>query len=236
MGAFALCESVLPQAFAALRRWRRQQAKKEGKVGTQLPSANAKLAKTDVANDARALEASSCAAQATRPSAASAPRAPTVQSVFVLVDAHPNEEAQRLWEAAQEIPHRARANFETDWKYMSLLHKAAKLGHAEACSTIGDYAYWRGTLVEAFFWKWKAEANGGKCVEPSLDEICEKCLVSGAFMELGELAPGYGVDEHAFAQAVIAVRSGIDEASALDSLKKLAEGGLEEARLFLAGR
>ena len=214
-GAFAL-EVVLPLVRLAL--WKRREAQ-EAAVGTQLPSANANLAKTDVATTAR-------------------DSAPTPQSVFAKVDAEndgqgASDEAQRLWEEARAMPHQEVADFSTDWQYMTLLHKAAKLGHAEACSTIGDYAYLRGALIEAFFWKWKAEADGGRCVEPSLEEIRAECLASGALVEPGEPNGSYGAEEDDFARAVIAIQSGLSVATAMQRLKELAECGVEEAQIFL---
>ena len=216
-GAFVL-EVVLPLVRMAL--WKRREAQ-EAAIGTQLPSANANLAKTDVAT--------------TLPSVA------TPQSVFAKVDAGDDgqgtsDEAQRLWEEARAMPHQEVSDFSTDWQYMTLLHKAAKLGHAEACSKIGDYAYRRGALIEAFFWKWKAEADGGRCAEPSLEEVRVQCLASGALAEPGEPDGSYGVEEDDFARAVIAVQSGLSVATAMQRLKELAECGLEEAQLFLARR
>lgn len=147
---------------------------------------------------------------------------------------HVSPEADRLWEEARGIPHQAIPDFVSDWQYMSLLHKAAKIGHARACSELGDYACLRGEFVEAFYWKWKAEANGGgRCARPSLDEIRSECLASGALMEPVEPADGLGVEEIDFARAVIAVQCGLDAGLALRRLRELADGGLPEARLFL---
>ena len=221
-GAFAL-EVVLPLVRLVL--WKRREAQ-EAAVGTQ-SAGGAGLNALQPAPNADSLNGG-CGAQGTaRPTGDDEP----------IADGRPSsadgDEAQRLWEEARAMPHQEVADFSTDWQYMTLLHKAAKLGHAEACSTIGDYAYLRGAPVEAFFWKWKAEADGGRCVEPSLEEIRAECLASGALVEPGEPDGSYGVEEDDFARAVTAVQSGLSVATAMQRLKELAECGVEEAQIFL---
>ena len=224
-GAFLL-EVVLPLVRMVLRK--RREAR-EAVVGTQ-SAGGAGPDALQPAPNADSLNGG-CGAQGTaRPTGDDEP----------IADGHPSsadsDEAQRLWEEARAMPHQEVSDFSTDWQYMTLLHKAAKLGHAEACSKIGDYAYRRGALIEAFFWKWKAEADGGRCAEPSLEEVRVQCLASGALAEPGEMDGSYGIEEDDFARAVIAVQSGMSVATAMQRLKELAECGVEEAQLFLARR
>ena len=144
-------------------------------------------------------------------------------------------EAEKIWAEACGMTPSENPSFATDWRYMTLLHKAAELGHAGAMSALGDIAFRRGAFVEAFFWKWKVESGGGTCVEPSLEEIRADCLASGALTDPGETGGNYGVEEDDFARAVVAVQSGLDMGIAMRRLKELAECGVEEAQLFLNG-
>ena len=211
VGALALFETVLPRAFAALRKWRRQ-----AKGRTQLPSANANLAKTDVAT--------------TLPSVA------TPQSVFAKVDAKndgrgTSEEARQLWEEARGMMHRFTPDEIKDSEYLRKIQRAAELGHLEAMAKMGTYAFRRRRYVEAFYWRWRAEANGWRGTEkPTLREIRSEWQLRGCPTEYDN---DLGEERGKFARAVLRLQCGIDAAGARRRLKRLADRGVEEARLFL---
>ena len=231
-----LYETVLPRAFAALRKLLREQAKAKAAeketttAGGVVPNAPQPVPNADSSGDGcrstdEAVAQRSCAQG-------------TVRSADDESNAgyQPPSEADRLWEEARGMVHSRVPDFTSDWRYMSLLHKAAKLGHAAALSKIGDYAYRRGAFVEAFYWKWKAETNGWKCGNPSLDEIRMMCVAKKALSMPGGLSAGYGPEEDGFARAVLAILSGQDKENARAHLMALAERGVEEARLFLSAR
>ena len=247
VGALALFETVLPWAFAALRKWRRR-TKEAGVVRTQLPSANANLAKTDVANDARALEVSSCSARA------------TPQSVFAKVDALTNDatlafpdsgvagsenaksayrerdlrsDADRLWEEARGMAHRFKPDWEKDQEYLSKIYAAARLGHLEAMTKLGEYAGRRGAVVEAFYWTILAELKGATGLGVALREMRSRWLSEGCPAEYRNAYGEFTEEQGVFARAVLRLQCGVDPQYARARLKELADRGVEEARLFL---
>ena len=217
-GAFAL-EVVLPLVRAALRKRREAQERE----GAQASPASAGLAKAD--------------SDATPPSAVSAPCAPAVRSVFAKVDdTEGGDEAQRLWEEARAMPHQEVADFATDWQYMALLHNAAMLGHAEACSKVGDYAYRRGELVGAFFWKLRVEMCGGRCRNPSLADVVRKWTEVGCPDGSEDVGACLSERQADFARAVLCLKSRVDPRYGTMRLKELADDGDEDAKRFLKRR
>ena len=257
VGTLALFETVLPWAFAALRQWRRQ-AKEAGGVRTQLPSANANWAKTAVANDARALEVSSCSARA------------TPQSVFAKVDALTNDatlafsdcgvategsvvatsenaksayrerdlrsnevDANRLWEEARTMTHRFKPDWKKDHDYLSKIYTAARLGHLEAMVKLGEYAGRRGAVVEAFYWTILAELKGATGLNVQLRELRSRWQSLGCPKQYRNAYTDFTEEQGVFARAVLRLQCGVDPQYARARLKELADRGVPEAQLFL---
>ena len=145
-------------------------------------------------------------------------------------------EAEKLWAEAcgmtpSEIP-----SFETDWHYMTLVHKAAELGHAGAMSALGDSAYQRGDLVEAFYWKQRVEMGGGRCRNPSLANIISAWAEVGCPDGGEEVGPGLSEQQADFAHAVLCLKSRVDPRFGTMRLKELADAGDEDALRFLRRR
>ena len=134
------------------------------------------------------------------------------------------------------MPHQEVADFATDWQYMALLHKAAMLGHAEACSTVGDYAYRRGELVGAFFWKLRVEMYGGRCRNPSLADVVREWTEVGCPDGVEEVGVRFPVQRAYFAHAVLCLKSGVDPRFGTMRLKELSDAGDEDAMRFLKRR
>ena len=216
-GAFLL-EAVLPLVRMVLRK--RREAR-EAAIGTQLPSANANLAKTDVAT--------------TLPSVA------TPQSVFANVDAGDDgqgtsDEAQRLWEEARAMPHNFIPDDEMDRDYLAKVYDAAKLGHLEAMVKLGDYAYRHGAVVEAFYWTFLAEMKGAEGLDDALCEMRTQWLAEGCPEEYENTYVEFTEEQGVFARAVLRLQCDVDPQYACARLEELAECGVEEAQLFLARR
>ncbi len=127
-----------------------------------------------------------------------------------------------------EIP-----SFTTDWHYMKLVHRAAELGHTEAISALGDYAFQRGDVVEAFYWKQRVEMGGGRSRNPSLANIIETWTGVGCPDGSEEIGASLSEQQADFAHAVLCLKSRVDPLFGMMRLRELAEQGCEEARLFL---
>ena len=130
-----------------------------------------------------------------------------------------------------EIP-----SFETDWYYMTLVHKAAVLGHAVAMSALGDFAFQRGDVVEAFYWKQRVEMGGGRCRNPSLANIIETWTEVGCPDGSEEVGAGLSEQQADFAHAVLCLKSRVDPRFGTMRLKELADAGDEDAKKFLKRR
>ena len=220
VATLVVSESVLPRIYAFLvRRWnaaraaRREaeenKAKAEGEGETQAKAAEG--AKVRVGGERRDLQT------------ASAER----------TGREGGSEADRLWAEARGMVHGEIPDFSTDWQYMTLLHKAAKLGHVEAMSVLGDHAFARGDSVEAFYWKLGVELCGGICRNPSLADIVREWTADGCPDGSEETGAGFTEQQRAFAYSVLCLRSGVDPQFARVRLKELAEQGCDEARLYL---
>ena len=205
----ALAETLVPRLLCAFVLWRQERART-----TRNASAGAKAPVEDVEK----VEEAEDVEQVERPEKAE--EAPA--------------EAERVWaEACGMKIHSESPDFATDWQYMTLVYKAAGLGHLEAMSKLGDYAFARGDVVEAFYWKHRVEMNGGRCRNPSLMDII------GIWGDVGcpdggeEVSAGFTEQHAAFAHAVLCLKSGINPQFGNIRLKELADAGDEDAMRFL---
>ena len=130
-----------------------------------------------------------------------------------------------------EIP-----SFATDWQYMTLVHKAAELGHAGAMSALGDFAFQRGDVVEAFYWKQRVEMGGGRCRNPTLTDIVRVWTEVGCPDGGEEVGVRFPVQRADFAHAVLCLKSGVDPRFGTMRLKELSDAGDEDAMRFLKRR
>ena len=208
-GAFAL-EVVLPYVLARLRPW----------LEARRAKANAVAVRTEEPAWVREQAEEEARAEA---------EAKTEEEARARVGA----EAEKIWAEARGLIHSESPDFATDWQYMTLVYKAAGLGHLEAMSKLGDYAFKRGDVVEAFYWKHRVEMGGGRCRNPSLMDIIgiwsdEGCPDGGE-----EVNAGFTEQRAAFAHAVLCLKSGVDPRFGTMRLKELSDAGDEDARLFL---
>lgn len=144
-----------------------------------------------------------------------------------------DNEAEMLWEEARRMIHNEIPNFETDGPYLTLVYEAARLGHVEAMFKLGDYAFRRGELVEAFYWKHQVECAGGCCCCPSLADIVAEWVECGCPEEYENVTEGFSERQGVFARAVLRLVSGVDQEYATDRLEELATDGDADALRFL---
>lgn len=210
MGGAFLLEVVLPYVLARLRPW----------LEARRAKANAIAAQTEEPEWVREQAEEEAWAEA---------EAKAGEEAQAKVEA----EAERRWTEARGLIHNESPDFSTDWQYMTLVYKAAELGHLEAMSKLGDYAFERGDIVEAFYWKHRVEMNGGRCRNPSLMDII------GVWGDVGcpdggeEVSAGFTETHAAFAHAVLCLKSGTNPQFGNFRLKELADAGDEDAKQFL---
>ena len=236
VGALALCETVLPRAFAAMRRWRRNQvraktAERKTTVGGVVPNAPQPVSNADSLGggcDAQGTAHSTSHADPIGRSAPEAEKRPIPQSL------HPrSDDANRLWEEAREMPHNFIPDPKTDGDYLSKVYTAARLGHLEAMAKLGEYAYRRGTVVETYYWTLLAELKGAKGLGAALRKMRAQWVAAGCPPEYENTYGGFTEEQGVFARAVLRLQCGVNPQYARARLKELAERGVPEARLFL---
>ena len=145
-------------------------------------------------------------------------------------------EAEKRWAEACGMIHSEIPDFSTDWQYMTLVHKAAELGHAGAMSALGDFAFQRGDVVEAFYWKQRVEMGGGRCRNPTLTDIIRVWTEVGCPDGSEDIGVRFPVQRADFAHAVLCLKSGVDPRFGTMRLKELSDAGDEDAMRFLRRR
>ncbi len=232
VGALALFETVLPWAFAALRKWRRQ-AKEAWVVRTQLScgDSNLTLPQSATSSLAQGGTKDSRFVSGAPPKEPCAPSLRQSENEGVQNEKENEADANRLWEEARGMTHRFKPDEIKDGEYLRKIQMAAELGHLEAMAKLGTYAFRRKRYVEAFYWRWRAEAGGWHETEkPTLREIRLEWRLRGCPTEYDN---DFGEERGKFARTVLRLQCGVDAAGARQRLKRLAERGVEEARLFL---
>ena len=140
--------------------------------------------------------------------------------------------AEKLWNEAREMSHNFIPDFMADRDYLSLLYRAAELGHAMASVKLGDYAYRRGAIVEAYYWTLMAHLRGATEVKAALEEMRKKWVQEGCPPEYENVREGFAEQQGVFARAVLRLRCGIDAAIARKRLAELEAAGCKEALLL----
>ena len=217
VGVLALCETVLPWVFAALRRWRQERASR-----TVAASATGAVTYASSGTDLPAPGRGGRDGTVTADPLASAGRG-----------GRDGTEARRLWEEARTMTHNFTPDWEEDQDYLAKVYGAARLGHLEAMVKLGEYAGRRDAVVEAFYWTLLAELKGATGLGVALREMRSRWLSKGCPAEYRNAYGEFTEEQGVFARAVLRLQCGVDPQYALARLKELAERGVEEAQLFL---
>jgi len=72
---------------------------------------------------------------------------------------------------ARQMPHNVIPDFATDEEYLTLLGQSAAQEFPRALSKLADYAMRRGTLVEAYYWLYRARRVGVRGLDAPLRQI-----------------------------------------------------------------
>ena len=155
----------------------------------------------------------------------SAPKAPPVVSA---------EDAEAIWAKAREMQHEFIPDELTDSEYLRLVRKAAALGHALARIKLGDYAFRRGWIVEAYYWTLLAQLQGAPGLDAALEEIRKTWTREGAPPEYENVTPDFSETQGVFARAVLRLRCRLDVPLARKRLQELADARCPEAMLYLS--
>ena len=231
--ALALFETVLPWAFAVLRK-RRRRAKKTGEEEKNAPRVESKAVVREGASDGQRTEddGQRVETDGQRIEDDGHGVADDGQKVEApeTVD---TADAERLWEEARTIPH----NFKPDWKkdreYLTKVYGAAKLGHLEAMVKVGDYAYRRGAVVEAYYWTALAELKGAEGLDETLRKLKARWISKGFPSQRSNVYDEFTERQGSFARALLRIRCAVDTPLARARMRELADLGCEEARLFM---
>lgn len=143
------------------------------------------------------------------------------------------QDAQRLWEEARVIPHPYNPDWENDREYLSKIHGAAKLGYLEAMAKLGEYAFRRGMIVEAYYWTVLAELKGAKGLKPRLREIRLRWMSKRCPAERDNVHAEFTDEQGSFARALLRIRCAVNAPLGRARMKELVAAGCEEARLYL---
>ena len=223
VGALALFETVLPWAFAALRKWRRGQAETEEEAGEPFGiTGPTEAALSTQSGEGRVIPN---APQAI-PNADSSGDGCGRSGAIGPADARASEaEAQRLWDEARKMKHRAIPSFRHDGEYLKLVNAAAAAGCMEAMDKLGTYAFRRKAFVEAFYWKLAVRLRDGETHEVGLKDVRIAWMACGCPMQHRNVYEGFGEEQGVFARAVLKIQCGIDVARARNRIRELVKAG-----------
>lgn len=145
-----------------------------------------------------------------------------------------SDEAQRLWAEAQTLVPSSIPNWDTDHWYLVRAYGAARLGHLEAMVKVGEYAYQRGAIVEAYYWTALAELRGATGLESVLRKMRAQWVVEGCPDEQENIHGEFSEAQASFALALLGIRCAVDAPTARAAIREMASNGVEEAQLFLS--
>ena len=217
LATLAVCESVVPRFYAEWRHRRRKVREDQERAD----EAAARVAPE------KPREAPAAPASAARPSDLPPPRCEDAPPVVEGVS-----EADRLWTEARRMPHNIIPDPATDGDYLAKIRGAAALGHLKAMAKLGEYAFRRGALVEAYYWTALAELKGASLLAETLRLIEAQWMQAGCPTEYDNLYDDFSERQGSFARALLRIRCGVDVRAACARLEKLAASGQEEARRF----
>lgn len=224
VAALVVCETILPRLRAALPSWLRKVA--ASKKHSDAPE---KAAASPVPLGAEREVPEMPQVQRQSPSSVSAVAADYPQEA----ETPPDGDAERLWSEARAMSHNFIPTFAEDGVYLGKVLDAAKRGHREAMAKLGEYAYRRGALVEAYYWTALSDLKGAEGLVNVLRQIESEWVMSGCPMEYDNVYDGYSEQQGSFARALLRIRCVVDLSLGRVRMRELAKQNCEEARLFM---
>ena len=241
LAAFVLIETVLPRMFAGLRKWRRRRAKasegalrakqpvaREGSGGSESPKA---APSETSAGDRHVRVPAEPPVVAPETHETSVPAEPPVLPTEETPTAE-GPTADQLWVEARKMSHSFIPSPRKDGEYLAKVYGAAQLGHLEAMVKLGEYAFRRGALVEAYYWTALAELKGATGLAEVQRKIRSQWMAKGCPPQHRNAYEGFSEEQGSFARALLRIRCAIDAPHARARMKELAEQGCVEAQLY----
>ncbi len=142
--------------------------------------------------------------------------------------------AEEAWNRAREMVHEFIPDVVADAEYLELVNRAAALGHTLAMVKLGDYAFRRGWIVEAYYWTLLAQLKGAPNLDAALTEIRTVWRREGYPPEYENVRPDFSEQQSVFARAVLRLKCGQNAAVAKKRLYELRDAACSEALLYLA--
>ena len=252
VGTLVFCEVVLSRAFAALQKWLWERAKKAAEKAAAVdPNDPQPVSNADSRSDGYGgLAAGISAVHASTEGSPDMPsiegQPPTTGHQQPIVSDYPPtasgqagetrlrwDDAQRLWDEARAMKLPFLPDWDVDRGYLTKVYAAARLGHLEAMVELGDYAYRRGAIVEAFYWTILAELEGAEGLDEALWDMRMQWLAEGCPEEFENDYEEFTEAQADFARAVLRLQCEIDPQYAIVELQELADAGYGPARMFL---
>ena len=221
--AMFVLEVVIPDIRAALRR---QWEKKHGHRHHHHEAA----AKND---PAAAAVRSVAASNAKRTTTAKGRTPPETRAPEAAKEDPICAEAARLWHEASEIAHSHLPSWENDGKYLNLVVTAAKLGRVEAMGKLGDFAFCRKVIDEAFYWKMKVKIRGARVPGVQLRDILKLWKKMGCPRHGRSFTPDFGEPQADYARAALKLMCGLDGHNARKKIRDLSAAGNKDATDFM---
>lgn len=144
------------------------------------------------------------------------------------------QDAEAIWNQARVMAHGFVPDEINDREYLNLVRQAADLGHVYAQVKLGDYAFRRGWIVEAYYWTLRAQLLGAEGLEPALREIRRVWVLEESPLEYENVRLDFSEEQGVFARAALRLTCGFDVPFARQRLRDLRDRGCLEAKLFLA--
>lgn len=154
-----------------------------------------------------------------------APPVPPVRSTAPSVRASVGELAERKWAMARRIRHNYIPDLFRDRFYLKMVHDAAMAGHPDAQAKLGDYAFRRRTLVEAYYWMKLSSMNGRQEAESNLMACRDKWKQKGCPPEYENVSAFFTEQQSALGRALLRLACGVRPEQALTRIRAQAAGG-----------
>ena len=142
--------------------------------------------------------------------------------------------ADQLWAEARALPHGFIPDPKWDAEYMAKLCGAARLGLFDAMLKLGEYAFRRGAIVEAYYWMALADLKGAGGLEIPLRKMRTAWLAKGRPAQHENVYEGFTEQQGKFARTLLCLRSSINIDEVRARMQELAADGCEEAVLSLS--
>ena len=126
------------------------------------------------------------------------------------------------WLRARAMMHSAEPTMETDGLYLELLVQAVDEGSIEAAMKLADYAFKRGTNVEAYYWTYRAQKLG-KNVKDDYRRIRAAWATAGCPDEIGNEYEFFTAEQGSLARALLDLELPGRQAEAVKYLKQIGE-------------